>query len=155
MSPSPLHPFFHVGIVVADLSAAQAQLSEQLGVTWGPVLHLDETEVRDGEGQDLVLPSTICYSVEEPRLELIQEVPGSVWACNEHSNLHHLGFWSDDLAGDSLRLTGAACPLQLSGRVGESAPEQFAYHRGELGVRLEILDAALQPMLGFLFEPPI
>jgi hypothetical protein len=154
MSSLLLHPFFHVGIVVSDLAAAQDELTRQIGVTWGPVLHLDETEVRDGDGQDLVLPSTICYSVEEPRLELIQEVPGSVWQCNEHSNLHHLGFWSDDLSRGSEGLVGAGCPLQLSGRVGESAPEQFAYHQGDLKVRLEVLDAAMQPMLGFLFEPP-
>ena len=87
-----------------------AQFTEQLGVTWGPVLHLDAAEYRDGAGQDLVLPTTICYSVEAPHLELIQEVPGSVWVCNEHSNLHHIGFWSDDLPADSAGLAGVRVP---------------------------------------------
>ena len=33
-----LAPHYHVGIVVPDLTAARAEFSEQLGVTWGPVL---------------------------------------------------------------------------------------------------------------------
>ena len=29
---------YHVGIVVTDIEAASARLSEMLGVTWGPVM---------------------------------------------------------------------------------------------------------------------
>lgn len=46
--------------------AAQAELSEQLGVTWGPVLRLAEVEYRDAAGNDTALPTAICYSVEAP-----------------------------------------------------------------------------------------
>lgn len=56
-----------------------------------------------------------------------------MWVCNEHSNLHHLGFWSDDLAGDSERLTVPGCPLELAGRAGTEAPVTFTYQRGRLG----------------------
>jgi Glyoxalase/Bleomycin resistance protein/Dioxygenase superfamily len=148
-----LPPLYHVGIVVPDLDAARTQLSQQLGVGWGPVFHLDTADYRDGEGEDLGLPTTICYSVDEPRLELIQEVPGSVWVCNEHSNLHHIGFWSDDLATDSAELAGSGCPLQLCGRAGEQAPVSFAYHRNNLGIRIEIVDAAMREAMAFLFRP--
>ena len=151
----PLVPHFHVGIVVKDLAAAQIELTDQLGVTWGPVLRLDEVEYRDGEGRAVVLPTTMCYSVEEPHLELIEEVPGSVWECNEHSNLHHIGVWTDDLAAESDRVGAAACPLQWSGRAGDSAPAAFAYHLGDLGVRIELVDSAIRPGLeGYLFQPP-
>ncbi len=153
MSARPLSPHYHVGIVVRDLAAAQAQLTELLGVTWGPVMHLDATDYRDGSDRDLVLPTTICYSVDEPRLELIQELPGSVWVCNEHSNLHHIGFWSDDLTGDSTELTGAGCPLQTCGRAGDLAPVSFAYHRNDLGVRIEVVDTAMRDAMSFLFSP--
>ena len=118
MSPRALSPHYHVGIVVPDIGAAQAELSDQLGVTWGPVLRLDAVDYRDGSGEDIVLPTAMCYSVESPHLELIEEVPGSVWVRNEHSNLHHIGFWSDDLPHDSARLAGSGCPLQLCGRAG-------------------------------------
>jgi len=150
-----LAPHYHVGIVVADLEAAKVEMTDLLGVTWGPVLDSAELELRDGAGRDLVLPNRFCYSVEDPRIELMQEVPGSVWECNEHSNVHHIGFWSDDLPGDSARLAGAGCPLQVCGRAGDSVPINFAYHRNELGVRIEVIDAALRPtMESFLFRPP-
>ena len=151
--PAPLVPHYHVGIVVKDLAAAQAELSEQLGVTWGPVLRLDEVEYRDAAGNDIALPTAICYSVEAPHLELIQELPGSVWVCNEHSNLHHLGFWSDDLAGDSERLAASGCPLELAGRAGTEAPVTFTYQRGRLGVRVEVVDASMRAALAGLFRP--
>ena len=95
----------------------------------------------------------MCYSVENPHLELIEEVPGSVWVCNEHSNLHHIGFWSDDLPHDSARLAGSGCPLQLCGRAGTQAPVSFAYHRNDLGVRMEVVDATIREAMAFLFQP--
>jgi hypothetical protein len=153
MTDRPLPPHYHVGIVVPDIAAAQAELTESIGVLWGPVLRLEATDYRDGSGRDLVLPTAMCYSVQQPCLELIEELPGSVWVRNEHSNLHHIGFWSDDLTGDSTALTGAGCPLQLCGRSGDHAPVSFAYHRNDLGVRIEIVDTAMRDAMGFLFRP--
>ena len=152
MSPTRLPPHYHVGIIVSDLAAAKAALTEQLGVTWGPVMHLDAVEYRDGSGQDLALPTTICYSADEPRLELIEEVPGSVWVRNNHSNLHHIGFWTDNFLSESARLGGVGCPLQLCGRAGDAAPVSFAYHRSELGVRIELVDVAIRDAMDFLFQ---
>jgi hypothetical protein len=84
-------------------------------------------------------------------------VPGTVWELNEHSNLHHVGIWSDDLQGDSTGLAAAGCPLQLCGREGGNAndePAAFAYHRDdELGVRFELVDATMRDAMAFLFEP--
>ena len=153
MGEDRLKPMYHVGIVVADIASARATMSEQLGVTWGPVMHFDSVDYRDGDGRDLGLPTTMCYSVDAPHLELIEEVPGSIWVRNEHSNLHHIGFWSDDLAAEGAALTGNGCPLQLCGRSGDQAPVSFAYHRNDLGVRVELVDAALRDTMGFLFEP--
>ena len=153
MSARSWSPFYHVGIVVPDVVAAQAELSEQLGLTWGPILHLDAVDYRDGSGRDVVLPTTMCYSVDEPHLELIEEVPGSLWVCNQYSNLHHIGFWSDDLTVDGTGLTGSGCPLQLCGRSGDQAPVSFAYHRNGLGVRIEIVAADMRETMAFLFQP--
>jgi glyoxalase/bleomycin resistance protein/dioxygenase superfamily protein len=153
MTTPSLLPYYHVGIVVPDIAAAKAELSGQLGVRWGPILHLDSADYRDGTGADIVLPTTMCYSVDAPHLELMQEVPGSVWACNEFSNLHHIGFWSDDLGGDGAELAGSGCPMQMCGRAGADAPVSFAYHRSDLGVRIEIVDRAMRDVMGFLFQP--
>jgi len=155
MGPANEAEHYHVGIVVPDLPAAQARMTELLGVRWGPVMHLDELELRDGTGGDVVLPNTLCYSTSPPYLELIEEVPGSVWVCNEHSNLHHIGFWSAAMGGDSERLSAAGCPLQICGRSGDTAPISFAYHRDPLGVRIELVDASLRStMQQLLFTDP-
>ncbi|MCU1458453.1 MAG: hypothetical protein JWL73_2545 [Actinomycetia bacterium] len=146
---------YHVGIVVPDLEAAQARLSALLGVTWGPVMDIEAVEFRDADGNDLSLPNKLCYSTTAPHIELVEEVPGSVWECNEHSNLHHIGYWTDSLESDSARLTESVCPLQICGRTGVHAPEMFSYHRDPLGVRIELVDAALRPtMESFMFQPP-
>jgi hypothetical protein len=149
-----LPPHYHVGIVVADLLAARERLGELLGVAWGPVMHLDEVSYRDDTGADVVLPTTICYSTGDPSVELIQEVPGTVWVRNEHSNLHHIGIWTDRLGNDSEALAGGGCPLQLCGREGDTAPVSFAYHRDAgLGVRFELVDASMRDAMAFLFQP--
>ena len=44
---------YHVGIVVTDMEAASTRLSALLGVTWGPIMHLDATEYRDEAGNDV------------------------------------------------------------------------------------------------------
>jgi len=145
---------YHVGIVVNGIEAARARLASMLGVTWGPVMHLDAVDYRDGAGKDLVLPTTMCYSVGEPCLELIEELPGSVWVRNEHSNLHHIGYWCDELRADSAALSGSRCPLQLCGRAGADVPVSFAYHReDDLGVRIELVDGAMREAMSFLFQP--
>lgn len=145
---------FHVGIIVEHLETARQRMTELFGITWGPIQRYPATENRDGDGNDVTLPSAICYSVGEPSIELIEEVPGTVWERNPHSNLHHIGFWTEDLAGESGGLTGAGCPLQLCGRFGDTAPAFFAYHHlPELGIRVEVLDQAIAPMMAPLFQP--
>jgi hypothetical protein len=146
---------FHVGIIVTDFAAAQDRLSELLGVEWGRVLELDAYEVELGDGSKLTVPNKMCYSTGDPHLELIQEVPGTPWVTNEHSNLHHIGFWSGDLAGESARFSATGCPLAMRGRDGDRAPISFAYHDDPLGVRIELLDDSLRPTIeSFLFAKP-
>ena len=70
MNDGRLRPWYRVGIVVADIASARSTMTEQLGVAWGPVMHFDSVDYRDGDGQDVVLPTTMCYSVDAPHLEL-------------------------------------------------------------------------------------
>jgi Glyoxalase/Bleomycin resistance protein/Dioxygenase superfamily len=149
-----LSEMYHVGIVVADFEAGLAHFTDLLGIVWGPVI-TTEVAVRDGAGNDGVMPLHMCYSTQAPYLELIEECEGTPWVCNEHSNLHHIGFFTDDLVADSGHLTQARCPLELSGREGDSAPTSFTYHRDPLRVRIEYVDAATrQAMEAFMFTPP-
>lgn len=144
---------FHVGIVVPDLEAARARFTELLGLEWGP-RYDGEVEVRDGAGNDLVITNRAYYSTGAPYLELIEGRAGSPWECNDFSNLHHLGFFVDDLGAESAALSSLQCPLQLSGRDGATAPLLFTYHGDALGVRLEYVDAALRPLIAELTGGP-
>ena len=149
-----LSEMYHVGIVVPDLEAGQAHLTELLGTIWGPIVEGD-VEMRDGAGKDLLVPNRICYSTGFPYLELIQEAPGTPWVCNEHSNLHHIGFYATDLGIASGRLSTSHCPLEISGRTGADAPTTFTYHRDPLGVRIEFVDAGMrETMEQWLMQPP-
>jgi catechol 2,3-dioxygenase-like lactoylglutathione lyase family enzyme len=146
---------YHVGIVVPDVEAAMAHFTDLLGITWGPVVETEAFPVREGDGTDRIVPNKLCYSTEPPHLELVQEVPGTVWECNEHSNLHHIGVWTDALPADSATYTELRCPLQLCGRDDDGALVQFAYHRDPLGVRIELVDIAVKPtMEEFMFTAP-
>jgi hypothetical protein len=146
--------YYHVGIVVPDLEAAQAYYSDLLGLEWGPVLETD-VEVRVGDGSERIFPNKIVYSTEAPHIELIQETPGSPWVCNEHSNLHHIGIFAPDLGADAARFVGSACPVEMCGGHGEGPPSTFTYHRDPWGVRLELVDGAIQPMMeAFMFRSP-
>jgi catechol 2,3-dioxygenase-like lactoylglutathione lyase family enzyme len=147
---------YHVGIVVPDVEATKAHFTDLLGITWGPVVETEAFPVREGDGTDRIVPNTLCYSTEPPYLELVQEVPGTVWECNEHSNLHHIGVWVDALPADSATYTELRCPLQLCGRDDDGALVQFAYHRDPLGVRIELVDIAMKPMMEeFMFRAPL
>jgi catechol 2,3-dioxygenase-like lactoylglutathione lyase family enzyme len=149
-----LSEMYHVGIVVPDLDVAQARFTQLLGAQWGPVVEND-IEIRDGDGNDLVVPNRICYSTQPPYLELIQEVAGTPWVCNEHSNLHHIGFFSDALVADSGALTAATCPLELIDGHGDAPPSTFTYHRDPLGVRIELVNVGIRSMMEeFMFRAP-
>jgi hypothetical protein len=141
-----LGELYHVGIVVADLDAARARFTDLLGTRWGPIVEND-VDMQLADGTDLVVPNRICYSTEPPYLELIQEVPGTPWVCNEHSNLHHIGFFSDALVVDADGLRAAACPLEIRDGHGDGRPRQFTYHRDPLGVRIELVNGEMREMM--------
>jgi len=136
---------YHVAIVVPDLVAGRAHLVDLLGVVWGPIMEFDGEDFRDEAGNNVPLHLKLCYSTVAPYLELIEEIPGSEWQCNEYSNLHHIGFWSDAVEADSGRWSAARCPLTLCSH--QDGEMQQAYHRDPLGVRLELVNTAQRSMI--------
>src|SRR6476620_8823102 len=93
---------YHVGIVVPDLVAGRPHLEDLLGMVWGPIMEYD-AEFRDASGDAEMFHLRLCYSTVATYLELIEELRGTVWECNEYSNLHHIGFWSDAVEADADR----------------------------------------------------
>lgn len=141
---------FHVGMVVPDLGRAQAGLSDLLGYEW-TVGMTSEVAVRYPDGPGSVTLSLV-YSVTEPRVELVQEIPGTLWVPAD-SGVHHLGYWSDDVAADSAELLAAGYRHEVSGLDGDGRP-YWAYHRSGAGPRIELVSSALRPVLTALWGPP-
>ncbi|HEY3669657.1 MAG TPA: VOC family protein [Acidimicrobiia bacterium] len=134
---------FHVGIVVPDLESACDHFADLLGLEWGPTIE-SAFELLDGDGQIVAGDIRVCNSTEPPYIELIEAIPGTIWACNEVSNLHHVAFYADDVAGGSAQLLSMGCPLEISGL---EAGAGFVYHLDPLRVRIEYIDLALRPAL--------
>ena len=61
----------------------------------------------------------------------------------EFSNLHYIGFFVPDLRGGAEELLAARCQLQPAARDGDASPTIFPYFRDSLGIRVELVDAAM------------
>ena len=138
---------YHVGLVVHDIASATERLTAVSGYSWTKPVEASLSVVSaDGEFE---MPFKFVYSIEAPHLEVIQEVPGTIWTASSTGAAHHLGYWVDDLPG-------AAAGLQAAGFVLEARPSgeelsSFAYFLDPAGVRIEIVDRALFPdWAGFL-----
>ncbi|WP_210588545.1 VOC family protein [Streptomyces sp. GESEQ-35] len=134
---------FHVGLVVDDLSAAAAELSASFGYEWSAEMGA-AVRVTLPAG-DAVLDLRSVYSTTSPRLELVRSVPGSLWQPAD-SGVHHLGYWSDDVAADSAELARRGSALEALGKRPDSTP-YWAFHRSGTGPRIELVSRELHPVL--------
>lgn len=135
-------PFAHVGIIVPTLEAGRDRLTELLDIEWNPVKEL-HVKTKDSNGSEEWVDVRVCLSVQQPGFELIEEVPGTPWVCNEYSNLHHIAFESDALESDLERFRDLHCPLERA--MAQPAGTGFvaAYHHDALGLRIELEFPAL------------
>jgi hypothetical protein len=138
---------FHVGIVVADLDRELERLTAVAGYQWGTEVHVD-TSVLLPAGE-VTVDFRFRYSVDTPRLELIQQQDGTLWMPVEGSGVHHLGYWSDDIAADGAALDGAGFHREASGMDGGAV--NWAYYAGEGRPRIELVSRTLQPFLELLY----
>jgi Glyoxalase/Bleomycin resistance protein/Dioxygenase superfamily len=135
---------FHVGIVVDDFDAALAELTALFGYRWCPPLALETPVVLpDGE---IMLDLQFAYTATEPRVEVIRSTPGTLWMPAQDSGLHHVGYWSDDLAADSALLDTRGYAEEARG-VDPSGSAMWAYHRSPAGPRIELVSRAIRPGL--------
>jgi catechol 2,3-dioxygenase-like lactoylglutathione lyase family enzyme len=140
---SPLTPAdcYHVGIVVPDIQAAVERLTAAAGYSWTkPIEATMPITTADG---DYEVPFKFVYSIEAPHLEIVQEVPGTVWTAGPGGAAHHLGYWADDIAATVEALEAAGYRLEAR----PTGPElsTFAYLIDSTGVRIEIVDRAMFP----------
>lgn len=133
---------FHTGFVVPDIAAGMAELTAALGCAWAP-LQVQRLPLRTPEG-DAEVELHFTYSTAAHHLELIEAVPGTVWAAQPPGAMaaHHVGIWSEDVAGDSERLSSAGSPCLVTYQTASGRPAGFAYHRLASGVLVEFVDVA-------------
>jgi hypothetical protein len=135
--------FYHTGIVVPDLDAAMARLSALAGYRWiNPLSYTLPFRTATGTRE---LTSTIVYSLQGPHVELLQEVPGSPWTAAPGNSVHHLGYFSDNLAESARALEDNGFTFEMTAAVSGSDLALFAYYIDAFGTRIEIVDRALFP----------
>jgi catechol 2,3-dioxygenase-like lactoylglutathione lyase family enzyme len=141
---------YHTGIIVPDLDAAMARLSALAGYRWiTPLSYTLPFRTATGTRE---LTSTIVYSVQSPHVELLQEVPGSPWTAAPGNSVHHLGYFTDDLADTAELLESNGFTFEMTADVPGQDLALFAYYVDPFGTRVEIVDRALFPDFSALVQ---
>ena len=134
---------YHTGIVVPDLDTAMARLSALAGYRWiNPLNYTLPFRTATGTRE---LTSTVVYSVQAPHVELLQEVAGSPWTAAPGNSVHHLGYFTDDLAESARALEDNGFTFEATADFAPPGLALFAYYVDEFGTRIEIVDRALFP----------
>lgn len=143
-APAPV--FFHVGVVVPDLRAGMADLTAALGLRWREEASLDMA-VRSRDGVRPVRFHYV-YSLDgPPYVELVESVDASIWQARDPQggHAHHLGYWSEDLAGDARRLELSGFVREVSDAAQDGGFEAFTYHRAPGGPLIEHVSTSMRP----------
>jgi hypothetical protein len=140
---------FHLGIVTTDMVVTREQLGGLFGYEWGPEV---------GGPVDLTLPSgpvtlelKCVYSVTVPRVEVVREIPGTMWEAVP--GIHHVGYWSDDVAADSADLEQQGF-VREAARTGPDGSPFFTYHRSPQGLLIELVTRVAEPGMAQCWAAP-
>lgn len=135
---------FHAAIVVDDPETTKAELSALYGYEWSPESGAP-VRLRLPSG-DAVLDIRCSYSRDAPRLEVIRAIPGTLWSPVPGSRIHHLGYWSDDVAADSAALEDKGYACEAAGTREDGVPF-FTFYASPAGFRVELLTRSMQPSM--------
>jgi hypothetical protein len=135
--------FYHIGIIEPDLDGAVARLSAPAGYRWiTPLTYTLPFRTATGTRE---LTSTFVYSLQSPHVELIQKVPESPWTAAPGNSVHHLGYFTDNLAGTARMLEDNGFTFEATADISPPDLALFAYYVDAFGTRIEIVDRALLP----------
>lgn len=136
---------FHTGIIVDDLEQAMASWGVALGLHWAP----PKSAATPMHCPDGVLGREVrfSYSVEGPHhIELLEQVdPSPYLSLTGGRYIHHLGYYTRDLAGQSRRLEDLGFPCELSGVTAGGGVARATFHRNVLapGMWIELVDESV------------
>jgi hypothetical protein len=99
------HPS-HLGQIVEDLDAAMGRYTDEFGVVWA-------STVSYGRGRHR--SRFTCGRVAGVLIELIEEVPGSIWSSERGAPIHHIAYWTDNLVETQQELQNQGLTLEAAG----------------------------------------
>jgi catechol 2,3-dioxygenase-like lactoylglutathione lyase family enzyme len=129
-------------MVVEDLDSALAWLTRTAGYRWCEELKVDNLLVTT-QGETIV-PLRFTYSMDAPHVEVIQEIPGTLFAPSQ-SSPHHLGYWSDDIDADLDALEAAGATIDGRGYWPDGKGPIWAFATPPIGSRIELVHRSSQP----------
>ena len=142
---------YHHGVRVPNLETAMQEMGDALGVTWCQTQERSQAVWMPGVG-DTSIPLRFTYSAQGPQhIELLEGAPGSIWDGRENPGVHHVGIWSDDVAGETAALVDAGWTLLMGQRGPEGGFGAFTYVQPPSGLIVELVWSALEPMFGRWF----
>jgi predicted enzyme related to lactoylglutathione lyase len=138
---------YHTGIVVDDVPAAMEWFEKAVGYRWCEPFTAEQlVRLEDGE-RTLTIQGT--YSMDEPRLELVGAIEGTLWR-PASAGVHHLGYWSDDVDEDIAAVSALGGRVEARSLLPDGS-SLWAYCRSGVGARIEFVSRALEPIMSAWF----
>ncbi|MCW2646811.1 MAG: hypothetical protein JWP07_2920 [Pseudonocardiales bacterium] len=145
MTAPPLHPvnMFHVGIVVTDIQCAIADM-QRIGVlAWTPVGQADSVR-RVGDTSE---PISVLWAFSVGPGAHVEIIQPRIAPASMTPGIHHVGYWSSDLARDSELLLAASYVSEFAlGYSSDDAPH-IRFFTSVSGPRIELVSESLRPGL--------
>lgn len=153
LSPVPYENLYHMGIVVPEMDAAMAELSEQIGLTWAPP-RVFPVNMREG-GAIRSYGVKATYSREgPPYFELMEAVGETIWSAGYAGQLHHIGVYAEDTQREIARLEETGFTIEAQGQTPEGEPLGPTYLTNRLGLRIELASGAGREMVADWVSTP-
>jgi Glyoxalase/Bleomycin resistance protein/Dioxygenase superfamily len=143
MTISP-HDLFEIALVVPNLEEAIEHFHHAFGYTFSPIVE-GVLPTRD-QVTETIPPLRMAVSREAPQLELMEAMPGTDIVPPAGTGLHHLGYYVDDLEGESDRLQAMGMPFLRGGFAADVFPAGWVYHAMADGTLIELVDRQTAPL---------
>lgn len=135
---------YHVGTVVDDFDGTVDWLSATVGYRWCEEINTENLLV-SACGEQLV-PLRFTYSMDEPHVEVVQAVPGTLFVATPRAH-HHIGYWSDDIEADLASIEDAGAVIDGRGYWPDGSGPIWAFASPPSGGRIELVGRNSQASL--------
>jgi hypothetical protein len=156
-TPAPVDRIpYHLGFMTGDLEAAMEQLGATFATGWTPVQAAEDLEFSTATGPTRFSARTVHSTGQAAmHLEVVEGSAGSIWHTDAVVALHHLAYWSADVAADVDALREQGWELELTVLDENGRPTRFAYLSKPGLTRIEMVGLARHPSYSELVEDDV